>query len=230
MIINGLMPLTLLDYPGRVACTVFFAGCGLRCPFCHNAGLVLDPSSAEKITEEEFFAFLEKRKNRLTGVCVTGGEPLLRADIGGFLSKIHGMGFAVKLDTNGTEPERLKELVSAGLVDYVAMDIKNSPEEYAKTVGIENFDLSPIRSSIDFLKSGQVEYEFRTTVTKSFHTKESLISLAKWIAPAERYFLQMFVSSDNLIDPSTEGYGEKEMLPLLDEVRKIIPSAELRGI
>ena len=148
MVIQGLQKLTLLDYPGQVACTIFTAGCNFRCPFCHNASLVIDTYKNKVITEEEIFSFLKKRQGILDGVCVTGGEPLIQAGIEDFLGKIKSLGFRVKLDTNGSFPDKLKKIVEAGLVDYVAMDIKNSPENYGKTIGIEGYDIKNIKSSI----------------------------------------------------------------------------------
>ena len=171
MLISGLQKLTLLDYPGTVACTVFTGGCNFRCPFCHNAPLVLPEELPEAADDSEVLSFLRKRAGVLDGVAVTGGEPLLHRDIDGFLEKVHALGFKVKLDTNGSFPDRLIEIVRAGLVDRVAMDIKNSPELYAKTVGLEKLDLSAVERSKDFLLSGEVDYEFRTTVVRGLHTK-----------------------------------------------------------
>ncbi len=230
MNIYGLQKLTLLDYPGKIACTVFTGGCNFRCPFCHNASLVLDPASAGKIEMEEFFSFLEKRKGVLDGVCITGGEPLLHDSIAEWIIKIREKGFAVKLDTNGSFPDKLKALVREGLLDYVAMDIKNSKAKYAETIGIPNFDLSGVEESVRFLLTDAVPYEFRTTVTREFHTKESLLEAARWIAGCKRYFLQSFSDSGDLLSAHVTGYTKKEMENLLDDVRTVIPEAELRGI
>ena len=156
----GIQKLTLLDYPGNLACTLFTGGCNFRCPFCHNALLVTELDENYVIDEEEVLAFLEKRKGRLDGVCVTGGEPLINKNIGDFLEKVKALGFKIKLDTNGTNPALLKNLVSRGLVDYAAMDIKNSPEKYAATVGLEKLDMSQIEESVAFLLSDAVDYEF----------------------------------------------------------------------
>ena len=181
MRIQGLQKLTLLDFPEKVACTVFAAGCNLRCPFCHNASLVVNIPKEAEISEETFFSFLKKRQGVLDGVCVSGGEPLLQSDIETFIGKIKELGFLVKLDTNGTFPEKMKQLIERGLVDYVAMDIKNSLETYTITCGVEQLDLEKIKESVSYLKEGHVPYEFRTTVTKNFHSIEEFESIGQWL-------------------------------------------------
>ena len=178
MKLAGLQKTTLLDYPGKVACTVFLSGCNFRCPFCQNSE-ILDGGVSD-ISEEEFFAFLNKRKGLLDGVCVSGGEPLIHADVGEFIGKIKDLGYSVKLDTNGAFPERLKELCGEGLVDRVAMDIKNSPERYAKTAGAD-VDVGKIKESAAFLMSGEVGYEFRTTVVKQLHRAEDMLRIGQWL-------------------------------------------------
>ena len=194
MQIAGLQKLTLLDYPGRVACTVFTPGCNFRCPFCHNAPLVLPERLGCDTTEEEVLAFLKERVGILDGVAITGGEPLLHKDIGAFLEKVRALGFKIKLDTNGSFPDRLIGLGRGGLVDRVAMDVKNAPALYGKTVGVENFDLAPVERSKDFLLSGAVEYEFRTTVVRGLHTAESLIEAARWIEGAREYYIRRLMA------------------------------------
>lgn len=226
----GMQKMTLLDYPGYVACTLFTGGCNFRCPFCHNALLVLDLDENYTIPEEEVLAFLKKRQGLLDGVCVTGGEPLINKDIGDFLSKVKELGFKIKLDTNGTKPALLKELVSQNLVDYVAVDIKNSPEKYAETVGLKSFDMSTINETVNFLMNGSVDYEFRTTVTKQFHTEKSMEEAARFIRGAKRYFLQNFVDSGNLIGSGITGQSKEEMEKLLSVVKKYVPDSCLRGI
>lgn len=226
----GMQKMTLLDYPGYVACTLFTGGCNFRCPFCHNALLVLDLDENYTIPEEEVLAFLKKRQGLLDGVCVTGGEPLINKDIGDFLSKVKELGFKIKLDTNGTNPALLKELVSQNLVDYVAVDIKNSPEKYAETVGLKSFDMSSINETVNFLMTGSVDYEFRTTVTKQFHTEKSMEEAARFIRGAKRYFLQNFVDSGNLIGSGITGQSKEEMEKLLSVVKKYVPDSCLRGI
>lgn len=230
MIIQGLQKLTLLDYPGKVACTVFTAGCNYRCPFCHNASLVVDTGGNEIIPEEEVFSFLLKRQGVLDGVCVTGGEPLIQHDIEDFLRKVKELGYEVKLDTNGSFPDKLKNLVDKKLVDYVAMDIKNSQENYGKTIGIQDYDIREVHRSVMYLLSGAVPYEFRTTVVREFHQKSDFVSIGRWIKGAEHYYLQQFVDSGNLIQEGLHGYDEKIMKQALEIVGKTVQSAELRGI
>ena len=229
MLIKGFQKLTLLDFPGRTACTVFTGGCNYRCPFCHNAVLVTE-NDGEYYTEEEIFEHLEKRRGIIDGVAVTGGEPLLQKDIESFLYEIKDRGFAVKLDTNGSFPEKLEGILQLGIADYVAMDIKNRPEKYAETVGLEKFDIAPVRRSIDLLMNSGVEYEFRTTVVSDFHTADDIEALAQWIQGAKRYFLQNFVDSGNLIDGTCTGVSPSTMREMLDRARKFIPGAELRGL
>ena len=229
--ISGLQKLTLLDYPGRVACTVFTAGCSFRCPFCHNAPLVLPELISQDITEDEVLSFLKKRIGILDGVAVTGGEPLLYKNIDGFLAKVHSLGYKIKLDTNGSFPERLIGIVNDGLVDRVAMDIKNSPEKYGETIGIPNFDISDVERSKNFLLKGHIDYEFRTTVVKGLHTEESLIDAAKWIAGAKEYYLQQFRDSGNVIDINgLSAFDENEMHALADSVSVYVPSVQVRGV
>lgn len=230
MRIQGLQKLTLLDYPEHTACTVFTAGCNFRCPFCHNASLVVDIPKESEISEEEFFAFLQKRIGILDGVCVSGGEPLLQPDIEQFIRKIKDMGFAVKLDTNGSFPEKLINLLEEGLIDYVAMDIKNSPETYAFTAGTEKLDIEAVQKSVAYLKEEHVPFEFRTTVVKHYHSKASFEEIGKWLVGTEKYFLQNFVDSGDLIGKNTRGCSAKEMNEFLAIVKKYIPNAKLRGM
>lgn len=232
MQVTGIQKLTLLDYPGTVACTVFTAGCNFRCPFCHNAMLVL-PEQIEPnyLTDGEVFDFLRKRRGVLDGVAVTGGEPLLHRDMPEFLSRIKELGYKIKLDTNGSNPALLREIVEAGLVDRVAMDIKNAPESYAETIGFEHFDIAPVEQSKSFLLEGSVDYEFRTTVVRGIHTKESLIGAAKWISGAKEYYLQQFKDSGSLVmGEGLSAYDEKQMHELAEAVREYVPTVEVRGV
>ena len=222
--------MTLLDFPGKVACTVFTGGCNFRCPFCHNALLVTELPENPDYTVDEILAFLKKRSGLLDGVAITGGEPLINPDIGDFIRSIRRLGYSVKLDTNGSYPDRLKSLVAEGLIDYVAMDIKNCREKYAETVGLKSLELSRIEESVDFLKSGAVDYEFRTTVVKEFHTVEDIRSAAEWIKGAKRYFLQNFVDSGNLIDSSMSGVDKSVMLEMKRAAADFVPKTEIRGI
>jgi len=230
MELHGLQKLTLLDYPGKTACTLFFGGCNLRCPFCHNASLVLRPGSCPTIAQEELFAFLRKRQGLLDGVCITGGEPLLQPELAELLKRIRELGYAVKLDTNGCFPDRLEKLIDQGLVDYVAMDLKNSREEYPATVGIPNFDTAPIAQSIRLLMEERVDYEFRTTVVQGLHTVHSLGAAAFWIDGAKNYFLQNFVDSGDLISPGLTAFTPSEMRHFLNVVKPHVKNAGLRGL
>jgi len=232
MLISGLQKMTLLDYPGVVACTVFTGGCNFRCPFCHNASLVL-PEALQTSDGgvETVLSFLKKRQGLLDGVAITGGEPLLHADMDAFLREVKALGYRVKLDTNGTFPDRLISLVEEKLVDRVAMDIKNDPALYAKTAGLAAMDMAAVTKSKDFLLSGAVEYEFRTTVVRGLHTEESLLAAAHWIEGAEAYFLQQFKDSGELIDGAGLGaFSDEEMRALCDAVRSVIPTVQLRGV
>ena len=229
MLIKGLQKTTLLDFPGKVACTVFTGGCNFRCPFCHNASLVLAPNTVDTIDEKDFFDYITKRKGILDGVCVTGGEPLMQKDIIPFIKKIKELGLAVKLDTNGSYYDILKEILSLGLVDYVAMDIKNCPDKYNITVGL-NQAPQDIDRSIDLLLEGNIPYEFRTTVVKELHAMEDIEKLAMRIKGAKRYFLQGFIDSGDLIATGYSAYSPEEMNKLLGVAKKWIPSACLRGL
>lgn len=229
MLIKGLQKLTLLDYPDKMACTVFTAGCNFRCPFCHNASLVTNIDD-ERISEEEFFSFLEKRQGIIDGVCVTGGEPTLQPDLKDFLKKIKDLGYSVKLDTNGYRPEVLKDVVNSGLIDYVAMDIKNSQSKYALTTGIENLDISKINESVEFLMSGVVDYEFRTTIVKELHTEEDIQDIVSWISGAKKYYLQGFIDSGDLICTGYSGYDKTGLEKLLNIAKNHFGTVELRGI
>lgn len=226
----GMQSLTLLDYPGKVACILFVRGCNLRCPFCHNASLVCEnPENA--FPEEKVLAYLKKRQGILEGVVISGGEPLLYPDLLPFLHKVRELGYAIKIDTNGTNPQRLKEIVLEGLADYIAMDIKNSPALYGKTTGVANLDLSAIEESKSFLLSGAVDYEFRTTVVAGLHTPESIAECTRWIRGAKRYFLQCFKDSGNLLAPENlNPFSEEHMNKLLAIAKRDIPAAALRGI
>ena len=232
MIIQGLQKTTLLDFPGKVACTVFTGGCNFRCPFCHNASLVTHLEAGQVIPEEEIFAYLARRKGILDGVGITGGEPLLQKDIAEFCRKVHELGLLVKLDTNGSFPERLRPLIGEGLVDYIAMDIKNCRDAYAETCGLADMsaELPKIEESIQLIMSSGIPYEFRTTVVRELHSKERIEQLAKEIAGANHFFLQTFKDSGDLIGQGFSAYSAEEMEELLTLVKPHIPSAELRGI
>ena len=229
MKIHGLQKMTLLDYPGRVACTVFFGGCNMRCPFCHNAEL-LDGTAPAVLEEEELLAFLRKRKGLLDGVAITGGEPLLQKDLPEFAAKIRELGYPVKLDTNGTYPDRLNRMISEGLVQYVAMDIKNSMDRYAETAGLQEMDLTPVRESVCLLMEGKTEYEFRTTTVAEFHDDRSFREIGKWIRGAKRYYLQKFTDRETVPFQGLHAPTDEQMKQWAELLRPDIPATELRGV
>lgn len=236
MLIGGFQKVTLLDFPGRVATTVFTVGCNMRCPFCHNPGLVNAIGATEP--EEEFFEYLEERKKLLDGVCITGGEPLIHDDIEEFIMKIRDKGLQVKLDTNGSFPDKLKSILDKGLVEYVAMDIKNTIDRYPMTVGIPDFDTEPIMRSIRIIEESGVDHEFRTTVVGQLHRAEDFREIAGLIANSERYFIQSFKDTGDLVsDNGKDGKQETRYTPparetlekMLEEAKGVIPGALIRG-
>ena len=230
MLINGFQKLTVLDYPGKVACIVFTPGCNFRCPFCHNASLVTHIDKETYIDVDEVLSYLKKRQGLLDGVVITGGEPLLQDGIEELIAEIKALGYAVKLDTNGSFPEKLISIVEKGLVDYVAMDIKNCKEKYGETIGVEDFDIAPIEKSVEFLLQGKVDYEFRTTVVDGFHTLEDIQDIVVWIKGAHKYFLQNFVDSGDLIKPDLEPVSALLLKEMKEKASETIPSVEIRGI
>ena len=230
-IFAGLQKLTLLDYPGHIACTLFTRGCNMRCPFCHNASLVVRASEQKMYSNDELLEFLKKRRGILEAVAITGGEPTLMSGLADFMVEVRNLGYKIKLDTNGTCPNVLIDVVERGLVDYVAMDIKNCREKYGMTVGFdENYDMSPIDESIAYLMSENVDFEFRTTVSKTFHTTDDIVKIGEWLAGDEKFFLQQFKDSGDLIGGHVEGYGEYDMKVLLDKILPFVPNAQLRGV
>lgn len=234
MKIGGLQKLTLLDFPQKVACTVFTVGCNFRCPFCHNAGLVFGKDT-DIFTEQDVLQFLAKRKRVLEGMCLTGGEPLLQNDVAEFLRKVKALGYAVKLDTNGSFPDKLLALCNENLVDYVAMDVKNSRAKYLETAGAD-IDVAAVGRSVEMLKSGIVDYEFRTTVTGNLHTEASIAEMGEWLCGAKRLFLQKFENSDNLVgmafgaDASAFACEDSVLHRYREILRGFVPETHLRGI
>ncbi len=243
MLIHGMQKLTLLDYPEHLAAVLFTGSCNFRCPFCQNGSLVLAPGREPVIPEEEIFSFLKKRRGILTGVCITGGEPTLYPDLPDLIRKIKALGYQVKLDTNGTNPAMIKALFEEGLLDYVAMDIKSSRQNYRKVSGCPVLSLDSLQETIDFLTSSSVEYEFRTTVVKGLHEKEDFADIAQWLAGAKRYFLQAYQDSGQILLqmlagktadspsplPKLEPFSPEEMEEFLSILKPTIPSARLRG-
>lgn len=230
MYINGFQKLTILDYPGKVACIVFTPGCNFRCPFCHNAALVTHIDKDTYIDEEEVLSYLKKRQGILDGVVITGGEPLLQDGIEEFIGKIKDLGYAIKLDTNGSFPEKLISLVEKGLVDYVAMDIKNSKAKYMVTIGVNNIDMASIEKSVDFLLQNKVNYEFRTTIVDGFHTVDDIQDIVVWIKGAHKYFLQNFVDSGDLIEAGLSPVSVDMLKEMKKKATEFVPCVEIRGI
>lgn len=231
MNIHGFQTLTLLDYPGYTAATIFLGGCNFRCPFCQNAGLVLHPSAEPSIPVQEVLSFLEKRKRVLDGVCITGGEPTLEPELDSFAGTLKAMGYLVKLDTNGTHPEVIKRLHGRGLLDYVAMDIKSSPEGYGKLAGLSHVDLSPVKESVRFLMEEGPDYEFRTTVVRELHSRDDFEKISDWLAGSKQYYLQAYRDSEHILKPGIfSSYSKGELEDFADLLRKKIPLVEIRGI
>lgn len=226
--IGGLQKVTLLDFPGKVACTVFLTGCNLRCPYCHNPDLVLTKDNGKYISEKEFFEFLLSRKGKLDGVCITGGEPTLYPNLTNLIRRIREMGFLVKLDSNGTVPKILKLLLREKLLDYVAIDIKNTPTRYAETCGADVIE--QVKKSAALLKNSNIDYEFRTTVCHPFHSPDGMQEIGRWLHGAKRYFIQPFVDSGNLLGSGISAMAKQELKTLLKAVKPYIPAAELRGV
>lgn len=229
--IAGYEKLTLLDFPSKVASILFTAGCNFRCPFCHNGLFLVENSQQNAIPEAEIFAFLEKRKGMLEGVVVTGGEPLLHGDIDALLSRIKALGYLVKLDTNGSNPQALARLIDQKLVDYVAMDIKHTKEGYPLATGIDNFPMSAILESKEILEKGRVPHEFRTTLVKGIHREEDVLTMAKWISQSSPYFLQNYKYTEGVLAP--EGlapFSEEEMKSFLSLAKTLHTNTKLRGI
>ena len=229
MKIHGLQKMTLLDFPGRVACTVFLGGCDFRCPYCHNYELA-DGSAKPLMEEGELLAFLEKRKGLLEGVAITGGEPCLHPELPELMGKMKALGYAVKLDTNGAHPDRLAAILREGLADYVAMDIKNSPEKYARTAGLKALDLASVRRSVELLMAGNADYEFRTTVVEELHEAADFEAIGAWIAGARRWFMQPFTDRDTVPFEGLHAPSREKMEQWLAIMRRYVPESRLRGV
>lgn len=229
MQIHGLNKTTLLDYPGLVACTIFTGNCNFRCPFCQNSDLVLDPSSQPLISEEDVYSHLEKRKNIVKGVCITGGEPTLQKDLKEFIKKLRTYDVKIKLDTNGYRPEVIKELTDEGLLDYIAMDIKSSLSGYSKAAGIV-IDTEKIKESIEIIENCGVDYEFRTTVVKELHDEKTFKDIAVLLKDAKRYFLQGYVDSDRVIEKGLSAYSYDELKGFLDILKENVQEVAIRGV
>ena len=230
MNIHGLQKLTLLDFPGHTACTVFTGRCNFRCPFCQNASLVLAPQELPRMPEEEFFAFLKTRRGLLDGVAITGGEPTLQPDLPEFIRSVRELGFAVKLDTNGARPDMLSTLLADGLLDYVAMDIKSSPEGYERCAGVSGKILEAVRESVALLEKSGIDHEFRTTAVKPLHTVSDFEAIGRWLAGTKKYYIQCFKDSGDILAEGCSAFSREELEALLAAVLPHIPGARLRGV
>ncbi len=230
MKILGFQKMTLLDYPGKVACTIFTGGCNFRCPFCHNALLVTKTDEVQEHNAEDILSFLSKRKGILDGVCITGGEPLMNKEIFDFASRIKEMGYSIKIDTNGSFPERLEKMIDEKLCDYVAMDIKNCKEKYPLTAGCDRLDVDVIDKSVQILLKNKIDYEFRTTVVKELHNVEDMEKIGRWISGAPRYFLQNFEDSGNLIAQGYSAHKPQMLLVMKNALSSFLPKVEIRGV
>ena len=228
MFFAGFQKLTLLDYPGKVACILFTNGCNFRCPFCHNASLVRAQDGAD-ISDDEVLEFLKKRQGILEGVCISGGEPLIHNELKDFIREVKKLGYPVKLDTNGSFPQKLRELIGEGLVDYVAMDVKNSFEKYNVTTGI-NADIDSVKESIEILINGNIDYEFRTTLVSGFHTTQDMQRIGEMIKGTKKYYLQNFVDSGDILCPGLAPLGEEEMELMKKTAEKYVSVTQIRGI
>ena len=227
MNIAGVQKVTLLDYPGKVACEIFTQGCNFECPFCQNSSLIPITNTGE-FSEEEIFEYLNLRKNILDGVVITGGEPTVQKDLKAFIKKIKDLGLLVKLDTNGGNPKVLQELIDEDLVDYVAMDIKNVFNKYNITAG-KKINLDNIKKSIEILKASKIDYEFRTTIIKEMHSLDDIISICKLVGNA-KYYLQNFEDSENVIDHSLHGFSREELLFIDKYLKDVFPNVEIRAL
>ena len=230
MEICGFQKMTLLDFPGRVSCIVFTGGCNFRCPFCHNASLVIDIDKSGAISENEFFSYIQKRNGVLDGVVISGGEPLLHSDIIPFIEKIKSTSLAVKLDTNGSRPALLREILSRNLVDYVAMDIKNCKEKYALTAGVKNLDITNIEESVNILMNGNTDFEFRTTVVNELHSLDDFVKIGEWIKGTKKYYIQNFVNSGELLGTGYSAPPQDFLLEISRVMAEYVGSCEIRGI
>ena len=223
MRICGLNKTTLLDYPGKVAASIFTGGCNFRCPFCQNSSLVLSPDQEPELSQEEILNFLKKRQGILDGVCITGGEPTLHKELFDFLKKIKELQYSIKLDTNGSNPSVVKELVKEGLIDKVAMDIKACPENYPNLCGLSQVNLKSIENTVEFLMTGEIDYEFRTTAVKELHTKQDFIEIGQWLKGAKAYFLQAYRDSEEVLQPGYSSFSLEELKEFRGILLETIP-------
>ncbi|MDO5552273.1 MAG: anaerobic ribonucleoside-triphosphate reductase activating protein [Planctomycetia bacterium] len=230
MMISGLQKFSLLDYPEKTCAIVFTSGCNFRCPFCHNPALAENEHVVPAATEAEFFEFLARRRGLLDGICVTGGEPLLHADLAAFLHRVRQLGFLIKLDTNGSLPDALEAVLQDSLVDYIAMDIKNSKEKYAATTGMQTPPLTDIERSVEIIRRSSLDYEFRTTFVREFHTRADVAAMGQWLRGSRRYCLQTFHARTELLSSSPmHAFSFEEMLELKTIAAMYFTEVEIRN-
>lgn len=230
MQIYGFQKSTLLDYPNHLACTIFTGTCNFRCPFCHNGQLVLQPQSLSTIDETDIFSYLQKRQMILEGVCITGGEPTLQKDLKPFIIQLRELGYHIKLDTNGYRPDILEDLLSEHLLDYIAMDIKNSPQHYAKTSGLSTINLQTINTAIELITQSSIDYEFRTTVVKELHTLDDMIAISNWLPSHSKYYMQSYQSCPTILSEGYHAHPIETLQQFLYAMQKHLPHATLRGV
>lgn len=228
MYFSGIDKFSLVDFDEKISCTLFLHDCNFRCPFCHNSALVTKEAGI-KIPEEDILTYLKSRRGVIDAVVITGGEPTLHKELPEFIRNVKEMGYLVKLDTNGTNPDMLIDLVNSNLLDYVAVDIKNSKEKYPLTIGLKAFDLSKVIKTVDFLLENHVDYEFRTTLIEEFHTKEEMVQIGKWIKGAKHYRLQRFIDNENCIKHGLHEVKKEDALSFKDILLKYINDVELRS-
>lgn len=230
MKIVGFQKTTLLDYPQKIAATVFTGGCNMRCPFCHNPELI-HTNQKSILSEEEFFEFIARRKKFLDAICISGGEPTQQPDLEEFIVRIKSMGYLVKLDTNGSAPSRLRSMIDEKLIDYVAMDIKNSPQKYSMTMGVKSSKLlEEIQKSVKILLESSIPYEFRTTVVKEFHESQDFYEIGKWIEGARAYYLQNFEDNGKVLQSGLHPVSQEELIAFKDIALQYVNTVEIRGI
>ncbi|MCR4695236.1 MAG: anaerobic ribonucleoside-triphosphate reductase activating protein [Pseudobutyrivibrio sp.] len=230
MIILGLQKTTLLDFPGKVASTIFTGGCNFRCPFCHNKDLVFVPTDALFYSEDEIFQHLESKKKVLDGVCITGGEPTLHKDLPDFIKRIKDLSLLVKLDSNGTNPDMISSLISDSLIDYVAMDIKHSKEKYNSLACMPTFDIGKIEASVELLKNSPIDYEFRTTIIKECHQAQDMEAIGQWLAGAKAYYLQSYKESPQVINPIFSPPSAETLESFVEIVKPYVENTRIRGV
>ncbi|MBQ9276271.1 MAG: anaerobic ribonucleoside-triphosphate reductase activating protein [Clostridia bacterium] len=229
MIVCGFEKFSMVDFDGKIACTVFTGGCNFRCPFCHNGALVVGDIKSQEISLDEVFDYLTKRKGLVDAVCVTGGEATLQKGLAEFYEKVRALGYATKLDTNGLRPDVLKDLLDRGLLDYVAMDIKNSKAKYPLTTGLDHVDMDKISESVETLKASNIDYEFRTTLIKEFHTDDDMKEIAEWIKGAKRYFMQHYNDTEGCISHGFTDFSKAETESFVPLFKDKVGMVGIRG-